>query len=60
MALFTFNSIYLGPEVKVYVVGQRALSLISKTSMIINTTIEASPGTLGGFQGDGYNMLCFL
>jgi len=53
VALFTFNSIFLGPEVKVYVVGQRALGLISKTSMVINTTIEAIPGTLGGFQGGG-------
>jgi len=53
VALFTFNSIYLGPEVEVIVVGQRALSLVSKTAMIINTTIEAAPGTLGGFQGGG-------
>jgi hypothetical protein len=53
VALFTFNSIFLGPEVKVYVVGQRALALISKTSMVINTTIEGNPGTLGGFQGGG-------
>lgn len=51
VALFTFNSIYLGPEVKVIVVGQRALSLLSKTSIFLNTTIEAQPGTLGGFQG---------
>ena len=53
VALFTFNSIYLGPEVQVIVVGQRALSLLSKTTMFINTTIEAAPGTLGGFQGGG-------
>ncbi|KAJ1438841.1 hypothetical protein B484DRAFT_392074 [Ochromonadaceae sp. CCMP2298] len=53
VALFSFNSIYLGPEVAVTVVGQRALSLISKTTMVINTTIEAAPGTLGGFQGGG-------
>ena len=53
VALFTFNSIYLGPEVKVIVVGQRALALLSKTTMVINTTIEAAPGTLGGFPGGG-------
>ncbi len=53
VALFTFNSIYLGPELEVKVVGQRALSLLSKTSAIINTTIQVNPGTLGGFQGGG-------
>jgi hypothetical protein len=53
VAVFTFNSIYLGPEVQVLVVGQRALSLVSKTTMVINTTIDAAPGTLGGFQGGG-------
>eukprot|EP00981_Chlorochromonas_danica_P011120 scaffold3756_cov180-Ochromonas_danica.AAC.12 len=53
VALFTFNSIYLGPEVQVTVVGQRALALLSKTTAIINTTIEISPGTLGGFPGGG-------
>ena len=53
VALFTFNSIYLGPELKVILVGQRALCLVSKTSIVINTTIEALPGYLGGFQGGG-------
>ena len=53
VALFTFNSIYLGPELKVTLVGQRALALLSKTSAVINTTIEALPGYLGGFQGGG-------
>ncbi len=52
-AVFTFNSIYLGPEVKVTVVGQRALVIMSKTSAVINTTISAVPGTLGGFPGGG-------
>ncbi len=51
--MFTFNSIYLGPETKVVLVGQRALSLVSRTTAVINTTIEASPGTLGGFRGGG-------
>jgi hypothetical protein len=52
-AVFTFNSIYLGPEVKVTVCGQRPLVLISKTSAVINTTINIPPGTLGGFPGGG-------
>jgi len=53
VAVFSFNSIYLGPEVEVRLVGQRALALVSKTSVIINTTLHAYPGTLGGFQGGG-------
>jgi tetrahydromethanopterin S-methyltransferase subunit F len=51
VAVFSFNSIYLGPEVKITVVGQRALSLVSKTAFIFNTSIHINPGTLGGFQG---------
>jgi hypothetical protein len=53
VAVFSFNSIYLGPDTEVTVVGQRALVLVSKTSAIINTTFSASPGTLGGFPGGG-------
>ena len=53
VAVFSFNSIILGPEVKVTLVGQRALSLVSKTTAIINTTFEAVPGTIGGMQGGG-------
>jgi len=55
VACFAFNSIYLGPETEVILIGQRALSIISKTSMFINTTIQAQPGTIGGFQG-GYSV----
>ena len=53
VAVFSFNSIYLGPEVEVTIVGQRAISLVSKTSAIINTTFMGHPGTLGGMQGGG-------
>ena len=55
VALFAFNSIYLGPETEVKLVGQRALALVSKTSLLVNTTIMAEPGTIGGFQG-GYSV----
>lgn len=55
VACFTFNSIYLGPETEVLLIGQRAISIISKTSIFINTTIQAIPGTIGGFQG-GYSV----
>jgi hypothetical protein len=53
IAVYTFDSIYLGPEVEVIVVGQRALGLASRSTVIINTTIEAQPGTLGGMPGGG-------
>ena len=53
VVVYTFESINLGPEVHVEVVGQRALILQSRTSVIINTTIKADPGTLGGFKGGG-------
>ncbi|CAM9248295.1 unnamed protein product, partial [Ectocarpus fasciculatus] len=55
VAVFSFNSIYLGPDVKVEMVGQRAISLVSKTAFILNTTFTLYPGTLGGFPG-GYSV----
>lgn len=53
VALFAFDSVYLGPEVGVTLVGQRALVLSSRTSIVLNTTMAAAPGTLGGMQGGG-------
>jgi hypothetical protein len=53
VAVFSFNSIILGPEVKVDIVGQRAFSLVSKTTAIINTTLEVVAGEIGGMQGGG-------
>ena len=53
--MFDFNSINLGPEVRVKLIGQRALALVSRTSVIINTTFDVTPGTLGGFLG-GYSV----
>ena len=50
-AVFTFDSIELGPEVNVTLVGQRPLVLLSRSSVMINTTFAARPATLGGFQG---------
>lgn len=55
VAVFSFNSIYLGPDVKVEMVGQRAIALVSKTAFILNTTFQLYPGTLGGFPG-GYSV----
>ena len=53
VAVYSFNSIVLGPEVQVTIVGQRAISIVSKTTAVINTTITAESGTIGGMQGGG-------
>jgi hypothetical protein len=51
VAVFAFDSIELGPEVNVTLVGQRPLVLLSRSSVVLNTTLAAKPGTLGGFLG---------
>ena len=51
VATFNFERVYLGAGVKVHTSGFRALSLLSRSSMIIDTPIIAAPGTLGGFPG---------
>ena len=53
VAVFSFNSIYLGPEVGVTLIGQRAFALVSKTNAVINTTFFAQPGMIGGMLGGG-------
>lgn len=45
--------VYLGPEIVVKVTGQRALAILSRGSLILNTSIVAEPSTLGGFPGGG-------
>ena len=55
VACFAFDSIRLGPEVTVTVVGQRPLALLSRSSVALNTEIAARPGTLGGMPG-GYSI----
>jgi hypothetical protein len=40
LALFTFDSIQLGPEVNVTLAGQRALILQSRSSVLLNTTFK--------------------
>jgi hypothetical protein len=54
VAVWTFDSIDLGPEVEVELTGQRAMVLLSKSSVIFDTHFIARPGTLGGFPG-GYS-----
>ena len=51
VATFNFERVYLGRWVKVHTTGSRALSLLSRSSMIIDCPIVVEPGTLGGFPG---------
>ena len=55
VAIWTFDSIDLGKEVRVHFTGQRALALMSKSSVLIDTNFTIRPGTLGGFPG-GYSI----
>lgn len=55
VAIWVFDSIDLGKEVTVYFTGQRAVALISKSSVLIDTKLTIRPGTLGGFPG-GYSI----
>jgi hypothetical protein len=50
-ALWSFDSIDIGPEVNISVLGQRAMALLSRSSVRINITIKVEPNTLGGFPG---------
>ena len=45
--------VYLGPEITIKVTGQRALAILSRGSLVLNTSIIAEPSTLGGFPGGG-------
>ena len=49
----THLQVYLGPEITVEVTGQRALAILSRGSLVLNTSITAEPSTLGGFPGGG-------
>ncbi|TMW62075.1 hypothetical protein Poli38472_009568 [Pythium oligandrum] len=54
VAVFNFMTVYLGQGVKVRFVGNQAVSILSRSSMIIDTELRARPGTLGGFPGGGF------
>lgn len=47
------HEVYLGPEITIQVTGQRAMAILSRGSLVLNTTIVAEPSTLGGFPGGG-------
>lgn len=51
VALWAFDSIDIDEHVNVTLTGQRAMALVSRSSVRINTTFNAFPGTLGGFPG---------
>ena len=51
VALWAFDSIDLDEHVNITLTGQRAMALVSRSSVRINTTLHAVPGTLGGFPG---------
>ena len=51
VALWAFDSIDIDENVNITLTGQRAMALISRSSVRINTTFVALPGTLGGFPG---------
>jgi hypothetical protein len=55
VAVWTFDSIDIDEYVNVTVTGQRAMALLSRSSVRINADIVVPPGTLGGFPG-GYSI----
>mmetsp|Transcript_45456 Transcript_45456/g.54700 ORF Transcript_45456/g.54700 Transcript_45456/m.54700 type:complete len:726 (-) Transcript_45456:69-2246(-) len=55
VSVWSFDSIDLGPEVKINLIGQRPMALVSRSSTYIDTNFVAGAGTLGGFPG-GYSV----
>ncbi|CAN0374014.1 unnamed protein product, partial [Scytosiphon promiscuus] len=51
--MFPLRTVILGPEITVEVTGQRALAILSRGGLILNTSIIVEPSTLGGFPGGG-------
>ena len=54
VAIFNWDYIYLESGARVEVVGDRAFMLLSRSSILINTTIDLPPGTIGGWPGQPY------
>ncbi|RLN83643.1 hypothetical protein BBJ28_00020737, partial [Nothophytophthora sp. Chile5] len=54
VAVFNFMTVYLGAGVRVRFQGRRAVALLSRSSLIVDTELHARPGTLGGFPGGGF------
>lgn len=51
VAIFHFESIFLGPTVKIVTKGALPLVIMSRSSTVIDTRIDVRPSTLGGFPG---------
>lgn len=51
VAVFNYASLYLGPVVTVTLTGVRALCLVSRSSLVLDTTLTSPPGEIGGFEG---------
>jgi hypothetical protein len=51
VAVFHFASVFLGPAVKVVVRGSLPLAVVSRSALYLDTPIDVTPGTLGGFPG---------
>ena len=51
VVVFHFESIFLGPSVKILTRGALPIALYSRSSLVIDTPIDVVPGTLGGFPG---------
>ena len=47
VAVFNFAHLYLGPVVDVVLTGVRALALVSRSSLVLDTMLVAPPGELG-------------
>lgn len=51
VVVFNFESLMLSEHVSVRVRGNRALVILSRSSLMLDTSIIVPPGTLGGFPG---------
>jgi hypothetical protein len=51
VAIFNFDSFFLGEGVNLTVSGQRALAILSRSSIIMDTALRCPPGEIGGFPG---------
>lgn len=54
VAVFNFMTVFLGKDVRVRFIGNVAVSIMSRSSMIVDTELQIRPGTLGGFPGGGF------
>ena len=51
VAVFNFESIFVGEGVRVAVRGHRPFALLSRSSAIFNATVDVAPLSLGGYSG---------